>query len=189
MTTTLLSDSSGSENIIPSNTKYAVLVTSRHEDFVNLGDGIQVLDMATDEAVSLLLQRMHITDTDDITKDAEEIVSHLDHLPLHNIQDIEEDAKSRDLETDTIMESKFVRDYTEKKMFAEAEELNWRISASPEGKFSCDLGRLLLSASKVCRGEDNVRRLALTSAKRGRTPKTVHDTLAPHDGRIPQRWS
>ena len=186
---TLLSDSSGSENIIQRNTKYAVLVTSRHEDSVNLGDGIQVSDMATDEAVPLLLQRMHITDSDDVTKDAEEKVSHFDHLPLLNIQDIEEDAKSRDLETNTIMESKFVRDYTGKKMFAEAEGLNRRIGASPEDKFSCALADCYSAQAKLCRGEDDVRRLALTSAKRGRTPKTVHDTLRARDGRISQRWS
>lgn len=66
----------------PSNTKHAVLVTSRHEDSVNPGEGIEVSDMATDEAVSLLLQRTHIKDTDDATKDAQDLVSHLGHLPL-----------------------------------------------------------------------------------------------------------
>lgn len=99
------------------------------------------------------------------------------------MRSIEENVKSDDLETDTIMDSKFVfaefmytdmqltggtalfedivkvyerrlgashnktikavkqlaRGYTEKKPFAEAEELNRRIIASPEGKFSCTL--------------------------------------------------
>lgn len=72
----------GIRNYYPSNTKHAVLVTSRHEDSVNLGEGIQVSEMATDEAVSLLLQRMHIKDTRDATEVAEDIVSHLGHLPL-----------------------------------------------------------------------------------------------------------
>lgn len=66
----------------PNNLKHAVLVTSRHEDSVNLGEGVQVSDMATDEAVSLLLQRTHVKTTDDATKDAAQIVSHLGHLPL-----------------------------------------------------------------------------------------------------------
>lgn len=66
----------------PSSAKHAILVTSRHEDSVNLGEGIQVSPMATDEAVSMLLQRTHVEDTSDATEDAEDIVYHLGHLPL-----------------------------------------------------------------------------------------------------------
>lgn len=69
-------------NYYPNNPKHAILITSRHEDSLNLGEGTVVSDMTTDEAVSLLLQRTHIKDTKEAMEDAEDIVSHLGHLPL-----------------------------------------------------------------------------------------------------------
>ena len=66
----------------PDNKRNAILITSRHEDSVNLGHGILVETMAKEEAVSLLLHRSQLKVSEEIMTDAEDIVSHLGYLPL-----------------------------------------------------------------------------------------------------------
>ena len=66
----------------PDDRRHAILVTSRHEDSINLGQGISVEAMAEDEAVSLLLYRSHLQGSKKEREDAEDIVSQLSYLPL-----------------------------------------------------------------------------------------------------------
>ena len=66
----------------PDEKRHAILVTSRHEDSINLGQGISVEAMAEDEAVSLLLHRSHLEGSEEGKVDAEDIVSLLGYLPL-----------------------------------------------------------------------------------------------------------
>jgi tetratricopeptide (TPR) repeat protein len=66
----------------PDDKRNSILITSRHEDSVNLGQGISVETMANDEAVSLLLHRSQLKESEELKVDAGDIVSHLGYLPL-----------------------------------------------------------------------------------------------------------
>ncbi|KAL9045140.1 MAG: hypothetical protein Q9214_001776, partial [Letrouitia sp. 1 TL-2023] len=66
----------------PTEKKHAVIVTSRHEDSVYLGDAILVSAMSSSEAVTLLFERIGQAQKAEDFKTAEIIVGRLGCLPL-----------------------------------------------------------------------------------------------------------